>query len=86
MPPTDDQLGWKRRIVVDLHGHRIGRILDVEFKPETDAAEWACITVGRLGLRRRFVPLGDAELLAGQGCPSPSTPSRNYARLPSPTC
>jgi hypothetical protein len=51
---------------VDLQGHHIGRILDVQFKPETDMPEWACITVGRLGLRRRFVPLGDAELLAGQ--------------------
>ena len=66
MPPTDDQLGWKRLGVVDLHGRRIGRILDVQFKPETDAPEWACIAVGRLGLRRRFVPLGDAEQLAGQ--------------------
>jgi hypothetical protein len=66
MPPTDGLLDWTGRVVVDLHGHRIGRIVDVRFMPETDVPEWGCITFGRLGLRRRFVPLGDAELLAGQ--------------------
>jgi hypothetical protein len=66
MPPTYDLSGWKGRVVVDLHGHRIGRIVEVQFKSETDVPEWGWITSGGLGLRRRFVPLGDAELLAGQ--------------------
>jgi hypothetical protein len=66
MPPTDGLLDWKGRVVVDLHGYRIGRIVDVQFTSETDVAEWGYIRFGRLGLRRRFVPLGDAELLAGQ--------------------
>jgi hypothetical protein len=66
MPPTDDLLDWKGRVVVDLHGRRIGRIVDVQFTSETDVPEWGSIRFGRLGLRRRFVPLGDAELLAGQ--------------------
>ena len=66
MPPTDDRLDWKGRVVVDLHGHRIGRIVDVQFKSETHVPQWGCIALGGLGLRRRFVPLGDAELLAGQ--------------------
>ena len=66
MAPTEGVLDWTGRVVVDLHGHRIGRIVDVQFMPETDLPEWGCITVGRLGLRRRFVPLGDAELQGGQ--------------------
>ena len=66
MPYTDGLLDWKGRVVVDLDGHRIGRIVDVQFKSETDVPEWGYITYGRLGLRRRFVPLVDAELLAGQ--------------------
>jgi hypothetical protein len=66
VPPTDGLLDWTGRVVVDLHGYRIGRLVDVQFTSETDAPEWGCITFGRLGLRRRFVPLGDAELLAGQ--------------------
>jgi hypothetical protein len=66
MLPTDVLLDWKGRVVVDLYGYRIGRIVDVQSKPETDVPEWGCITFGRLSLRRRFVPLADAELLAGQ--------------------
>ena len=66
MLPTDVLLDWKGRVVVDLYGYRIGRIVDVQFKPETDVPEWGCITFGRLSLRRRFIPLADAELLAGQ--------------------
>jgi hypothetical protein len=66
MLPTDVLLDWKGRVVVDLYGYRIGRIIDVQFKPETDVPEWGCITFGRLSLRRRFIPLADAELLAGQ--------------------
>jgi hypothetical protein len=49
-----------------LYDYRIGRIVDVQFKPETDVPEWGCITFGRLSLRRRFIPLADAELLAGE--------------------
>ena len=66
MLPTDVLLDWKGRVVEDLYGYRIGRIVDVQSKPETDVPEWGCITFGRLSLRRRFVPLADAELLAGQ--------------------
>ena len=66
MPPTYDLFGWKGRIVVDLHGRRIGRIVDVQFKSETDVPEWGSIAFGGLGLRRRSIPLGDAELLEGQ--------------------
>jgi hypothetical protein len=66
MLPTDVLLDWKGRVVEDLYGYRIGRIVDVQSKPETDVPEWECITFGRLSLRRRFVPLADAELLAGQ--------------------
>ena len=40
MPPTDDRLDWKGRVVVDLHGHHIGRIVDVQFKSETHVPQW----------------------------------------------
>ena len=66
MPSTDGLLDWKGRVVVDLLGYRIGRLVDLPLTSETDVPEWGCIMFDRLGFRRRLVPLGDAELLAGQ--------------------
>jgi hypothetical protein len=39
MLPTDVLLDWKGRVVEDLYGYRIGRIVDVQSKPETDVPE-----------------------------------------------
>ena len=66
MPRTDDRLDWKGRVVVDLHGHRIGRSSTSNSSPRPMCPQWGCIALGGLGLRQRFVPLGDAEPLAGQ--------------------
>ena len=57
----DQVLGWRGRTVVDKDGERVGKLDEVYLDEGTDEPAWVAVKTGPLGLRRRVVPVADAE-------------------------
>ena len=58
---VDQVLDWRGRTVVDFEGRKVGTFRDVYLDEGTSAPTWAAVKTGPLGLRRRVVPITDAE-------------------------
>ncbi len=65
MPAFDVVRTWKRRVVVDCDGHRIGTVIDVYYDAETDQPGWALLDLSDAGGDTSFVPVADAREEAG---------------------
>jgi hypothetical protein len=59
----DQVLDWRGRTVVDRDSRKIGVFDEIYLDEETNEPAWAAVKTGPLRLRRRVVPLADAESL-----------------------
>lgn len=57
----DQVLDWRGRTVVDRDNEKIGIFDEIYLDEGTDEPAWAAVKTGPLRLRRRVVPLADAE-------------------------
>jgi sporulation protein YlmC with PRC-barrel domain len=57
----DQALDWRGRTVVDRDGRKIGVFDEIYLDEETNEPAWAAVKTGTLRLRRRVMPVGDAE-------------------------
>jgi sporulation protein YlmC with PRC-barrel domain len=58
---VDQVLDWRGSPVVDRDGRKVGTFHEVYLDEGTSAPTWAAVKTGPLGLRRRVVPIVDAE-------------------------
>jgi hypothetical protein len=58
---VDQVLDWRGSTVVDRDGRKVGTFHEVYLDEGTSAPTWAAVKTGPLGLRRRVVPIVDAE-------------------------
>jgi hypothetical protein len=61
----DQVLHWRGRTVVDREGRKVGVLDEIYLDDETNEPAWAAVKTGTLRLRRRVVPVGDAESFEG---------------------
>jgi sporulation protein YlmC with PRC-barrel domain len=57
----DQALDWRGRTVVDRDGRKIGVFEEIYLDEDTNEPAWAAVRTGRFRLRRRVVPVADAE-------------------------
>jgi hypothetical protein len=57
----DQVLDWRGRTVVDRDNEKIGIFDEIYLDEGTDEPAWAAVKTGPLRLRRRVVPVADAE-------------------------
>jgi sporulation protein YlmC with PRC-barrel domain len=53
---------WHGKMLVDLHGERIGKLQDVYVDIETDDPQFATVKEGLIGRHLTFVPLGGIKV------------------------
>jgi PRC-barrel domain len=58
---VDQVLDWRGSTVLDRDGRKVGTFHEVYLDEGTSAPAWAAVKTGPLGLRRRVVPIVDAE-------------------------
>jgi sporulation protein YlmC with PRC-barrel domain len=57
----DQALDWRGRAVVDREGRKIGVFDEIYLDEDTNEPAWAAVRTGRFRIRRRVVPVADAE-------------------------
>src|SRR5215210_8001480 len=57
----DQALEWRGREVVDRDGRKIGTFDEIYLDEDTNEPAWAAIKTGPFGLRRRVVPMAEAQ-------------------------
>jgi sporulation protein YlmC with PRC-barrel domain len=57
----DEVLDWRGRAVVDRDGQKIGTFDEIYLDEDTSEPAWAAVKTGPFKLRRRVVPIADAE-------------------------
>jgi hypothetical protein len=57
----DEVLDWRGRAVVDRDGQKIGTFDEIYLDEGTSEPAWAAVKTGPFKLRRRVVPIADAE-------------------------
>jgi sporulation protein YlmC with PRC-barrel domain len=62
MKTLQDVQTWQGMKVIDADGDKIGTIEDVYLDRQTGEPEWATVKTGVFGLKKSFVPIGDAEV------------------------
>jgi sporulation protein YlmC with PRC-barrel domain len=53
---------WHGKLLVDLHGEKIGKLQDVYVDVETDEPQFATVKEGFIGRHLTFVPLGGIKV------------------------
>jgi sporulation protein YlmC with PRC-barrel domain len=53
---------WQGKLLVDLHGEKIGKLQDVYVDVETDEPQFATVKEGFIGRHLTFVPLGGIKV------------------------
>ena len=61
----DQVLDWRGRTVVDRDGRKVGIFDEIYLDEETQQPTWAAVKMGTLRLRRRVLPVADAEPFEG---------------------
>jgi PRC-barrel domain len=61
VPDIDTVADWRGRRLIGTDGDTIGSLKEIYLDEDTDLPAWAAVGVGRLGIRRRLVPLMGAE-------------------------
>lgn len=61
----DQVLDWRGRTVVDRDGRKVGVFDEIYLDEETNEPAWAAVKTGTLRLRRRVVPVADADSSEG---------------------
>jgi sporulation protein YlmC with PRC-barrel domain len=61
----DQVLDWRGRTVVDRDGRKVGVFDEIYIDEETHQPTWAAVKMGTLRLRRRVVPVAEAEPFEG---------------------
>jgi hypothetical protein len=61
----DQVLDWRGRTVVDRDGRKVGVLDEIYLDEDTNEPAWGAVKMGTLRLRRRVVPVADAESFEG---------------------
>ena len=65
MPTFDVVRTWKRRVVLDREGRRIGSVIEVYYDAESDQPGWALLDLADADGDTSFVPVAEAREEAG---------------------